>query len=119
MTALALAMLLAATLDSPDGQCVAAEIGCGEIVVGELTAANCNTYTFDGTANQLVTATVRSLSPAFTNTTISLVPPAGETSQTPMTVGGVGGTVRYRLPSAGVWSIVVESSDAASSGAYV
>jgi hypothetical protein len=111
-------MLLAATLDSPDGQCVTAEIGCGDVIVGELTAAHCNTYAFDATANQLVTATVRSLSSTFTDTTITLVPPPGDASQTPMAAGGAGATVRYRLPSAGLWSIVVGSSDPASSGAY-
>ena len=106
--------------------CTIANAVCDDVVIGELGVTDCtlddgtyvDTYELDGVVNQVFGVTVRPLSPLYRDTTISITPPAGNASKTPVTTGGAAATVWFRMTSAGKWKIEVGSTDLFSSGAY-
>lgn len=130
-----LALALSATA-SPDGavgtlfprvlSCTTGDVACNDVTKGALGVTDCtlgdgtyvDSHQLAGTANQLVAVTVRPLSPTYRGPTISIAPPAGDASKTPMSSGGAAGTVWFNLTSSGDWKIEVGSTDLFSSGAY-
>ena len=128
LAALLAALSTSAQTEIPDMTlCAAGEIGCEVTVFGALDASDCllesgaraDAYRFQGRVNQLVTVTVRSLSPGYAVPAITLVPPSGEGMRTSTTIGGAGASIRYRVAEAGEWHVVVGTTDPASTGAYV
>lgn len=94
-------------------------------MTGQLAPGDCNdengyydVFVFQGTAGQLVEATVRALDPSFSNIFVGFAAPESDDSRLPVIVGNKAGTVRYRLASSGTWALVVGAADFASTGRY-
>ena len=106
--------------------CTVATAVCDDVVTGELGVTDCtlddgtyvDTYELDGILNQVIGVRVRPLSPLYRDPTVTITPPAGNASKTPVTSGGAAGTVWFRMTSTGKWTIEVGSTDLFSSGAY-
>jgi hypothetical protein len=126
VTLLTAAMSTFATPPPEVLSCTTGNVVCDDIVMGELGVTDCtlddgtyvDSYELDGVANQVIAVSVRPLSPNYRDATISLTPPPGDASKTPVTAGGPAGTVWFRLTSSGKWKINVGSTDLFSSGAY-
>ena len=128
VAALLAALSATAQTEIPDViVCAAGDIGCDATRFGALDTSDCilengaraDAYRLPANDDQIITATVRSLSPDYAVPGITLVPPSGEGMRTATTVGGAGATIRYRVDSPGDWHVVVGSTDPASLGAYV
>ena len=106
--------------------CVRSTTSCGATTVGQIAAGDCtdtegfryDSWQFQGTAGDFVTATLVALDPGFTNVALYLVPPIGDASVTPF-IGGTGSaTTRYSLATSGTWGVIATSLDAFAAGHY-
>lgn len=105
--------------------CVVTPFACNSQATGRLTSTDCTSngapldvYEFDGTAGNVVTATIRTA--AFNEPLAAIVPPLGDASKTPIIFGGrLGATVTFVMGSTGRWRIGVGSSDIFATGDYI
>ena len=107
--------------------CGSTPIACNTDVRGQLLGGDClstrisfyDEFVFQGTAQELVTATVRPLSPSYTNAWISFVVPPSDTALAPLISGGTAATVRYVLPVQGTWRLQAGTNDRFAAGDYI
>jgi hypothetical protein len=108
--------------------CVATLIsGCdsdtrGRLAVGDCTISNgtyVDTFFFDGRAGDIVAITVRPLAASLTKPVVTIAPPPGDASKTPIVFGAKFATIFYKLSSTGRWGIGVGTSDLFASGEYL
>jgi hypothetical protein len=107
--------------------CGSTPILCNTDVHGQLLGGDClstnisfyDEFVFQGIYQELVTATIRPLSPSYTNAWIGFVPPPSDTALSPLISGGVAATVRYVLPVQGTWRMQAGTNDRNAQGDYI
>jgi hypothetical protein len=130
MIAIVLAAVVSSTdfLTTPEPYaegCTGTNITCNSHAMGRLTATDCtangapfDAYYFDGSAGDEVDITIRSSN--FEQPLITLFPPSGDASKTPLIYGGKNGaSLFYILGSSGRWQISAGSKDIFASGDYL
>src|ERR1043166_6587389 len=112
---------------APDAEgCVQSATSCNATTVGQIANGDCTTsggvrydsWQFQGTAGDYVTATLVALDPGLTNVTVFLVPPAGDASFTPLIGGTSAAATSYSLATSGTWKVIATSEDVFAAGHY-
>ena len=107
--------------------CTTATLLCNHTATGELGPSDCTlqqdgTYVdffdFSGSAGQFVTVKLTATDATFTNPVLTIFPPAGDASKTPLVIGGASQEIGYVLASTGTWSIAVNTTDTIAHGRY-
>ena len=131
MRALAVAVALCFGVEAQigplaDGCVVTMAAGCDSTTLGQLAPGDCTTslgelvdsIDFAVSAGQEFVLTLRPLAATYTNPALTLRPPPGDASTTPIVVGGEYGAVWFRATSTGNWRAFASSSDPSARGAY-
>jgi hypothetical protein len=106
--------------------CISGTISCNTVVAGALEPGDCTVrdgayidfLTFAGQQGDEVVFTVRPASPSYLEPAITIAPPTGDTTKTPITAGGYAATLWFRLTSTGTWGISVGTKTPSSIGEY-
>lgn len=107
--------------------CGSTPLSCNTDVRGRLAGGDClssngtlfDEYAFSGSAQELVTATVRPLISTYSNAWIGLVVPLGYPATAPLISGGPAATIHYVLPVSGPWKVQAGTNDRFASGDYL
>jgi hypothetical protein len=94
----------------------------GRLGVGDCTLSNgtyLDSFFFDGRAGEVVAITVRPLSSTLSRPVVTIVPPSGDASKTPIVFGARFASIFYKLSSTGRWGIGVGTTDLFASGEYL
>lgn len=131
MRRLALAVAFCVTAEAQieplaDGCVVTVAAGCGSTTLGQLAPGDCTTSNgeladaidFAAAAGQEFVLTLRPLDSTFTNPVLTVRPPSGDVTATPIVIGGGYGAVWFRATTTGNWSARISSEDVAARGAY-